>query len=214
MSEMHGRRLPVYLLLDTSGSMSGQPIESVRQGLKALLSDLRSDPQAMETAYLSVITFSSNAKQVCPLTELISFQEPNLEASGTTALGEALTVLADCIDREVLKSTANQKGDWKPLVFLMTDGQPTDMWENSIDRIKKKGLNIIACAAGSDAEPSVLKRITEIVVQLNNVSPDVLKAFFQWVSASIKTTSQGIGQVTDGTPVNLPPPPPQIQIVP
>jgi uncharacterized protein YegL len=214
MSEMHGRRLPVYLLLDTSGSMSGQPIEAVRQGLKALLSDLKSDPQALETAYLSVITFSSNAKLVCPLTELISFQEPNLEASGTTALGEALTLLADCIDKEVRKSTATQKGDWKPLVFLMTDGQPTDMWENSIERIKKQGLNIIACAAGSDASPSVLKRITEIVVQLNNLSPDLLKTFFQWVSASIKTTSQCIGQVTDGSPVNLPPPPPQIQIVP
>src|SRR4051812_37211576 len=80
MSE--GRRLPVYLVLDCSGSMSGEPIEAVRQGVKALLSDLRGDPQALETAYLSVITFSSGAQQVCPLTELMTFQEPNLDASG------------------------------------------------------------------------------------------------------------------------------------
>ena len=63
------RRLPVYLLLDCSGSMTGEPIEAVKQGMKALLMELRSDPQALETAYLSVITFASNAVQVCPLTE-------------------------------------------------------------------------------------------------------------------------------------------------
>ena len=51
------RRLPVYLLLDCSGSMMGEPIEAVRQGVKALLSELKGDPQALETAYLSVITF-------------------------------------------------------------------------------------------------------------------------------------------------------------
>lgn len=58
------RRLPVYLLLDCSGSMFGEPIEAVRQGLKALLSELRGDPMALETAYLSVITFESIANQV------------------------------------------------------------------------------------------------------------------------------------------------------
>ncbi len=214
MSEMQGRRLPVYLLLDTSGSMSGEPIEAVRQGVRALLSDLKSDPQALETAYLSVITFSSSAQQVAPLTELMSFQEPNLDASGTTALGDALNVLGQCIDREVKKSTATQKGDWKPLVFIMTDGQPTDSWESAADQIKNRKFNIIACAAGSGAEPAVLKRITEIVVQLNSLAPDQLKAFFKWVSSSIKMTSQSVSQVAGDAPVNLPPPPPQIQIVP
>ena len=53
------RRLPVYLLLDCSGSMSGEPIEAVKQGIKALLTELKGDPQALETACLSVITFNS-----------------------------------------------------------------------------------------------------------------------------------------------------------
>jgi uncharacterized protein YegL len=211
------RRLPVYLLLDCSASMSGEPIEALRMGMKALIADLKTDPQALETAYLSVITFSSSAQQVCPLTELIMFQEPNLDARGATALGDALKVLEQCVDTEVRKSTATQKGDWKPMVFLMTDGQPTDNWESTADQIKQKRIaNIIACAAGPGADSSMLKRITdpEYVVELNNVQPDTLKAFFKWVSSSIKTTSSRLDQVAGDAPLSLPPPPPTIQFVP
>lgn len=65
------RRLPVYLLLDTSGSMYGEPIEAVKNGVQTLISTLRSDPYALETAYISIITFNSSAQQVTPLTGLL-----------------------------------------------------------------------------------------------------------------------------------------------
>ncbi len=55
------RRLPVYLLLDTSGSMGGEPIEAVKNGVQVMISSLRQNPQAIETAFLSVITFDSSA---------------------------------------------------------------------------------------------------------------------------------------------------------
>ena len=158
------RRLPVYLLLDCSGSMMGEPIEAVRQGVKALLSELRGDPQALETAYLSVITFDSQARQIIPLTELMSFKEPEINAGGATALGGALNVLIDCVNSEVRKSTETQKGDWRPLVFILTDGSPTDVetFREAAQRIKgMKAANIIACAAGSNANTSYLKEITE-----------------------------------------------------
>lgn len=210
------RRLPVYLVLDCSGSMSGDPIQAVRQGVKALVADLQTEPYAIETAYLSVIAFESTAQQICPLTELLAFQEPNLVAGGTTSLGEALKLLTKCFDKDVNKASETQKGDWKPLVFLMTDGMPTDSWERAADELKqKKPANIIACAAGANADEYVLKRITEIVVKLDDLQPDTLKAFFKWVTQSIKQTSQSVSQVmADDQPVNLPPPPPQIQIVP
>jgi uncharacterized protein YegL len=209
------RRLPVYLLLDISGSMSGEPIEAVRQGIRALVTDLRKDPQALETAYLSVITFASQAKQVAPLTELGLFQEPSIDASGATSLGEALRVLKESVTNEVKKSNESQKGDWKPLIFLMTDGQPTDNWQPQAEDVKKSRLGrIIACAAGPGADVTVLKQITEEVVQLNSLQPDDLKAFFKWVSSSIKTTSVSIQtSPADGEP-SLPPAPQQIQIVP
>src|SRR5690242_637159 len=99
------RRLPVYLLLDTSGSMSGEPIEAVKNGVQVMISSLRQNPQAIETAFISVITFDSTARQVVPLTDLSSFQVPDIRASGTTAMGEALQLLASCIDREVAQTT-------------------------------------------------------------------------------------------------------------
>mgnify|MGYP000110685047 CR=1 FL=1 len=173
------RRLPVYLLLDTSGSMHGEPIEAVKNGVQILLSNLRQDPYALETAYLSVITFNETAKQVVPLTELPSFQAPVLNASGTTSLGGALSLLASSIEREVAKTTAEEKGDWKPLVFIMTDGEPTDDWNKGLEALKKVRTGVVvACAAGPGADTSVLKKITEVVVSLDTADDATIKAFF------------------------------------
>ena len=208
------RRLPVYLVLDCSGSMTGAPIEAVRQGMKTLLGELKSDPQALETVFLSVIVFDTTARQIVPLTELMLVKEPDFQATGTTALGAALRLLSDSIAKEVRQTTAEQKGDWKPLIFLMTDGAPTDKWQDAADAIKAKKLgNFIACAAGPSAEESTLKRITDTVVRLNDLQPDALKQFFQWVSASVATTSTGISNRGHET-IKLPPPPPEIVIVP
>ncbi len=208
------RRLPVYLLLDCSGSMAGEPIEAVRQGMRTLLGELKSDPQALESVFLSVITFDSSARQVVPLTELMQFQEPQIQATGTTALGEALNLLLQRIGEEVRKTTAEQKGDWRPLVFLMTDGAPTDSWETAADSImRSRPGNFIACAAGARADENVLKRITEVVVRLNDLEPDTLRQFFKWVSASVTATSRSVA-AKPGDAVNLPDPPRKIQIVP
>lgn len=187
------RRLPVYLLLDCSGSMYGEPIEAVKNGVQVLVSTLRQDPYALETAYLSIITFDSSAKQVTPLTELSSFQQPTIEANGCTALGEALTLLANRVDQEVTKTTAEQKGDWKPLVFIMTDGVPTDDLNKGLAEFKKHKFGmVVACAAGQGADTNVLKQITESVVQLDTADSSTIKSFFKWVSASVSAGSMKV----------------------
>lgn len=210
------RRLPVYLLLDTSGSMFGEPIEAVKNGVQMLLSTLRSDPYALETAYLSIITFDSKAEQIVPLTEISSFQLPSINASGCTALGEALSLLAQKVDEEVTKTTSEVKGDWRPLVFLMTDGQPTDNLERGLDNFRKRKFGmVVACAAGQGADTKTLQKITENVVQLDTADSATIKAFFKWVSASISTSSKSIDDTgTDSMTMNeLPPPPPEVNII-
>ena len=210
------RRLPVYLLLDTSGSMSGEPIEAVKNGVQIMISSLRQNPQAIETAFLSVITFDSTAQQIIPLTDLASFQMVDIKATGVTALGEALKLVAHKIETEVQKTTTEQKGDWKPLVFIMTDGIPTDDWQSGMNEFKKSKVAFtVACAAGSRADAKILKQITDNVVSLDTADSASIGKFFQWVTASIGVSSTKVedsGKEVTGLD-ELPPPPSELNIV-
>lgn len=218
MGGTQSRRLPIYLLLDTSGSMAGAPIQAVNQGVNLLYNELMNDPSAIETVYISVITFESQAKMVTPLTELTQFVPPQLNAGGSTSLGAALRLLGDSLDRDVITNSPNRKGDYKPLIFLMTDGMPTDSWEHEADKIKNRSRSkvatIIALGCGGGVDTNTLKRITEIVLLMDNVTPDMIAQYFKWVSQSVSTASvsaqaAGAGQAQ----ANLPPPPQGIQVV-
>jgi uncharacterized protein YegL len=212
------RRMPVYLLLDVSGSMSGAPIQAVEQGVQLLHNELLNQPQAVEMVHLSVITFASSANQVVPLTPITSFTPPPLSAGGGTSLGAAFRVLGQALDREITPNTPTRKGDYKPLVFLLTDGEPTDSWEPEVTALKnrreKKAGSVIALGCGDSVNTSVLRKITEMVLLMTDVTPDNLRAFFKWVSASVTTASKSAAAPSGGeAAAQLPPPPAGFQVV-
>lgn len=197
--------------------MSGEPIEQVKNGVQMLVSGLRQDPHALETAWLSVITFDSEAKEVVPLSELTTFQPPPLAASGTTSLGAALSKLVECANRDLKKTTPDQKGDWRPMVFIMTDGQPTDDWQRGLEAFRREKWGVVVGCAVDQGDVSILKQIAgdQSVVQLDTSDSASLKAFFKWVTASIGVSSKSVEQ--SGKEVGglneLPPPPPEISVV-
>lgn len=200
------RRLPVYLLIDCSESMAGDAIQAVESGLSALINFLRADPYALESVALSLITFSNSAKQVVPLTDLTKFKMPDLVMGSGTALGAALTLWEKCMDKEVIATSAERKGDFKPMCFIMTDGNPTDSWEAAANQIKSKVSGrkayVYAMGCGPDASAEKLNKITDEVMLAKNMNAETLKQLFKWVSASVAAASQSIESAGDSK-INL-----------
>ena len=209
------RRLPVYILIDTSGSMKGEPIESVKVGLADMIATLRLDPYALETACISIITYNSNVEQIVPLTPLEDLQLPDIAVpeSGATFMGAALDLLCERYDAEVNTGSKEQKGDWMPLLFVLTDGKPSDLqaYNEAIVKVKKHQFtNIVACAAGPKAKTDPLKQLTNNVFTLENMDSNSFKKFFQWVSINVIGGGKTMGIVD---PVDLPAPPPEVNLV-
>ncbi|NNM75303.1 VWA domain-containing protein [Sphingomonas sp. ID1715] len=209
------RRLPVYLLLDTSGSMRGEPIEAVNTGLKVMMSSLRQDPHALETVHIAIITFDAEAKLVVPLTPLDELQVPEIVTpeSGPTHLGMALELLVGRLKRDLIRSTPERKGDWAPFLFVMTDGKPSDtmLFEDHCPIVRRQGFaNIVGCLAGPKARRQDLEPLCDHIVSLDTMDSAAFNSFFKWVTSTIAGGSRSMGLQGE---VPLPPPPAEIQLV-
>ena len=123
------RRLPVYILIDTSGSMKGEPIESVKVGLEAMVSSLRQDPFALESACISIITFDKDVNCILPLTPLEELKLPEIiiSESNSAEFAHAMQILCERIKQEVSRCTPEKKGDWRPLLLVFSSGIFSDV---------------------------------------------------------------------------------------
>jgi len=209
------RRLPVYFLLDTSGSMRGEPIQALNNALSGMINTLRSDAQALDSLWISIVTYDREVKEIVPLTELVSFQLPEITCpqSGPTITGAGLAYIIEQVKKDVIKGSSTQKGDWKPLLFVFTDGKPSDMplYREKIVDIKNLNFGaVVGCAAGPKADDVILKELTDNVVHIDSADSSTLKKFFKWVSETIEqgNKSQGTGES-----VTLPSPPSEITVV-
>jgi uncharacterized protein YegL len=191
------RRLPIYFLIDVSESMVGEPIEQVQDGMATIVKELRTDPYSLETVYISIIAFAGKAQKLSPLTELYNFYPPKLPIGGGTSLGNALSFLMNDLDVSIQKTTLEQKGDWKPIIFLFTDGNPTDEYEKAFERWNqkyRKSANLIVVSIGSNTDLNILGKISDNVLQLQATDAESFKKFFKWVTASIKTNSVSVSE--------------------
>lgn len=197
------RRLPIYFLIDVSESMIGEPIENVRNGMASIIKGLRADPYALETVWVSVIVFAGQPQTVAPLQELVAFYPPTFPVGSGTSLSKGMGHLMFELRRNFIKTTYEQKGDWKPIIFLFTDGVPTDSpadikavtaeWK----RNWQKTANLVAVSMGA-TDNRILGDLTEDVLYFNNTAPDAYQRFFKWVTDSIKTSSLSVENNSTG----------------
>ena len=200
------RRLPIFFVIDVSESMTGEPIELMEKGIENIVSSLRQDPHSLETIFISVIAFAGKAKTIAPLIDLISFYPPKIPVGGGTSLGGALNVLMDEIDANVNKTTYEERGDWEPIVFLITDGKPTDDPSQAIIRWQSKyatNASLIAITLGLNADINILNQVANPVLALEKTDKNQFFKFIEWVSASVKAQSQMIEIDNKNPPVSL-----------
>lgn len=194
------RRLPIYFLVDVSESMVGEPIEQIQNGMRTIIQELRVDPYALETAFISIIAFAGKAMTLSSLTELYKFYPPNFPIGSGTALGSALNFLMDEMDKSIQHTTHEIKGDWKPIVFLFTDGVPTDDYSVAFTRWNnkyRKTCNFIAVSIGDNVNTQVLGQITDNVLRLKDTDKESFQKFFKWITASIKATSVSVSDYSN-----------------
>ncbi|MEH1945004.1 MAG: VWA domain-containing protein [Nostoc sp.] len=191
-------RCPVILLLDTSGSMSGQPIQELNRGLAAFKADVLKDSQASLSVEVAMITFGPIVKLTQDFVTIDQFTPPTLEVDGVTPMGAAIEYALDFLESR--KQTYKDNGIlyYRPWVFLITDGAPTDSWQSAAQRLREaeaqSRLSFFAVGV-KDADMNILKQISppeRPPVTLNGLD---FREMFVWLSASMKRVSSGkVGQ--------------------
>lgn len=150
--------LPVCLLLDVSGSMSGSKISNLNRAVKEMLHAFAEEEKMEAEILVSIITFGSNVKLHLPFTKASQVRWEDMTADGGTPMGTALAMAKEMIeDKETTPSRA-----YRPTVILVSDGQPTDRFDKPLSDFVSNGRSskcfCLALAIGGDADETMLNR--------------------------------------------------------
>lgn len=187
-------RVACALLLDTSGSMSGDRIRSLNDGFALFCSEIRSDPLAQKRTEVAVITFGDTARVEIPFTEGRDLEPREFHAGGGTPLGAALNLALD--ELEAQKDAYKRSGleYYRPWLFIITDGSPTDgeVFEAAAQRVREvesaNGVTVFSVMV-EGGDRSQLEKLSAIRKPLDLKSTTSFKELFAWLSASMKVVS-------------------------
>lgn len=194
------------LILDTSGSMEGEPIIALNNGLHTLCREVQADPVAQARLELCITTFGDGGVQTTGIVSARDFQPPTLTAGGRTPMGTAINQALDQIESRKQEYKTNGIDYTRPWSLLITDGFPTDDIQSAIERVHQEEATrkIAFFAVGvQGADMELLARIA--TPERPPLKLDGLKfnELFVWLSASQRRIStQKVGQQTALPPTN------------
>jgi uncharacterized protein YegL len=196
-------RCPCVLVLDTSGSMSGAPITALNWAIQGYKAELEKDSLAAKRVEVAVITCGGDVRVMADFATVRDFLPPAMAADGNTPLGEAVTKAIELLEARKEEYRANGIAFYRPWIFVITDGAPTDAWLAAADRVRtgEQNKSFMLFAVGVDgADMDLLAKLS--VRQPLLLSGLKFKELFQWLSASQRAVSRS----RTGDEVQLPNP--------
>ena len=183
-------RCPCLLLLDTSGSMAGQPITELNEGIREFYNELQNDSLAIKRVEVALLSFGP-VRVLSEFNTAECFFDPQLEAVGDTPMGEAIKRGIELIRNRKDQYRANGISFYRPWIFLITDGAPTDEWQSAAAMVREgeasKAFAFFAIGVNK-ADMKTLKQISvRDPVKLQGLR---FREFFQWLSNSMKSASR------------------------